>query len=884
MNKALDEIHNGFKSACPRCGREHRARNVLFVASCLVPEFDCGCGTFFSLRGQTSLSEKEVLAEGDAISTWPALQKARIGMAPGNRVQVERITERKGEQILFYCVKPSLSDLFYCLPTIAKLREQFQSSRILACCLRWFSAMIPRDLVDETWLVDATYDIDDGYNELHAEIARLVAERGIKKITSNFPGRLPFPPQDYRDMGKRLFPARDPGDGIVVYGRLGRRPWPTPDQYASLRRELGDVRTSLLLFPSFERVALPKEFPRGDLILDASIEEQAQILCRARACITPHGASETLPAAMGVPTVELETEPPWWQDKTPQPIRYGLPPEGFAQVSASSLRLIESPRVTGALASVCDMKPVLTVGIVVMTQRDYARMAIASVLGSAAVMGAPCKVIVVCNTKSRRMKSMLDSFGERVEVLDNDGNKGYAIACNQILEETSTPYLCLAHSDVIFPRRALAELVSDLAACSPRTALVMPSTNYANEHFPCEPDLRASFSTSKGHNKKFLGKEAIQETLRSLYGDLDCFANSRESMPPEPVDDISSFCIAFRTRLLKDVGGFDNRFRLRGWEDKELFERIKASLFSARLSKKAFVHHHGNLTTDSPGLCQPLVMRRNKATFDAIVGRKKDLKEQGRLRSDSLRPSGFRSKLLEEDNVIVKRSIGIIGVSLHPLVMQELSRHDIEIEVGTSRDLIISSQGMLKQAMMAGAPVLSMSSEKANNDCPTVYDSRYVMSCSPGQAIYPCVNMPSSVLPMNERLGVAILPGAATPGDMPEPVLEPGNLFMAKCAVASPLTPAADAIMAMLLGVPMVAPGGTPKEVAPLSCTLVPPGEEGQGIEGLLRDEGLLEEKHAEAKLDAAGYNPFLQASLLARAIMSALGLEVQSEYRAYSS
>lgn len=268
----------------------------------------------------------------------------------------------------------------------------------------------------------------------------------------------------------------------------------------------------------------------------------------------------------------------------------------------------------------------LTMGVVAVCQEDYTRLCLERLVRSSLAKQGKVNLVVVLNGAGSGLASAVESLDAkrcRLSTIVNAVNVGYAAACNQILQAAQTPYVGFVHNDVIVADSTLETLVYWLDRLSNRVVGILPLTNYANETFACVEDKHEAFMQIKRPNKEFMTREALLGELEQLYGNLDDYAaRLREEHKNNPVvrcEETSSFCWVFRTRRLRELGGFCEDFPQRGYEDKELWLRMLKKDYDLALCRTTFAHHHGNLTTDGEGLTYPDVMRNHEAIYKRIA-------------------------------------------------------------------------------------------------------------------------------------------------------------------------------------------------------------------------------------------------------------------------
>lgn len=346
----------------------------------------------------------------------------------------------------------------------------------------------------------------------------------------------------------------------------------------------------------------------------------------------------------------------------------------------------------------------LTIGIVVHSQPEYSEYCVRKIYASSLIKRGLASVVVVANDPdpetNKKIEQLYDEFG--FLCLHNTTDRGYGSACNQILEQAHTPYIVFLHNDVLVTERTFEHLVEHLEQVDDEVAVTLPSTNYANEHFVCINAMREKFLEYKPSNKQHYTKENIEHVLTQVYGNLEEFALRLESdtgaRAPEYQEEMSSFCQMFRTKALRTVGGFSEEFPSRGFEDKELHLRLVQSEFKVTLTHKAFVHHHGNMTTDGEGREYPAQMETNYQIYKQVLEKHKAIDKRTAKRKIKLVTGlgSFRKHIRKIDDKRKKRILyfgshyppenaGGAELSFHNTAKQ-LLQYDIEIAAFTIRN------------------------------------------------------------------------------------------------------------------------------------------------------------------------------------------------------
>ena len=367
-NEGLVELQKGFGDCCPNCKELNRSRQIQLVGTDFFVVYSCKkCETaYLSLRGLTSLSRRGISKVGseDELDllyqeTCRLKQKYEKISAPANMLKegINYSFDQSKKNIIFYCMKPSVSDLFYCLPGLYYLDKHFRHSyNIVAVVPTVYLDLIPKNYVD--YLIPIHKNPFDYKNEVlsfvHCSLQHLIHESN-GRVTSNIPGTLPYSPNLYRYFARLVFSEkREKSNDVVIFCRLRKdsRKWPSEEGLKELTSFLQatNIKYRLLVFPDSDKESLPDFFLRAqNVTVNPTLSEQLNLVSTSKVCVTPHGASEVLPVLANVPIIELETVPNWWKDKTPQPLRYGLSKSGFIKLEAEKLNDIPCAQILNAI-------------------------------------------------------------------------------------------------------------------------------------------------------------------------------------------------------------------------------------------------------------------------------------------------------------------------------------------------------------------------------------------------------------------------------------------------------------------------------------------------------------------------------------------------------
>lgn len=230
------------------------------------------------------------------------------------------------------------------------------------------------------------------------------------------------------------------------------------------------------------------------------------------------------------------------------------------------------------------------------------------------------EIIVVDNGSLGLTRRILDSFP--VKVLRNESNLGAPAAMNQGIKAATGEYVVLLHNDCVVTSAFMSGLRSTVEAMKgTRIRVATPSTNYCDENtFIANVAIKNQFIKLKPCNKLHISYEQVTDILEKTYanvGGLDAFSQTITSHL-ERTDESSAFCIIAPKSLFDDLGGFEESFKFRGFEEKELTLRLQFKGWE--VGKAGFyVHHFGNITSDGPGFSWKQLRALNEDVYKSFL-------------------------------------------------------------------------------------------------------------------------------------------------------------------------------------------------------------------------------------------------------------------------
>ncbi len=201
---------------------------------------------------------------------------------------------------------------------------------------------------------------------------------------------------------------------------------------------------------------------------------------------------------------------------------------------------------------------VIDIIVVCWNDRDKIATALDSVFALAEVRDDAefAHVVVSDNGSSDGSRAYLhERYGDRVTILENGGNLGFAAACNRAFAATSAPLVFLLNPDAALKPRALASIVA-----------------FMHEHPRCGMagsriyDLDGTIAESCGEFDTWTGA-FLRSSAWGEWPPLQRFANGAAlrrwgHAGERRVDLAVGAALAIRRALLDEIGYFDERFFL----------------------------------------------------------------------------------------------------------------------------------------------------------------------------------------------------------------------------------------------------------------------------------------------------------------------------------
>lgn len=215
------------------------------------------------------------------------------------------------------------------------------------------------------------------------------------------------------------------------------------------------------------------------------------------------------------------------------------------------------------------------VGVVVVSFHSAATIAgcLERLLADACV----CRVLVVDNASADGSADLVADVcrrHERVRLVRNADNRGFAAACNQGASALDTPWVAFVNPDCDVEADTLSRLVAAGIGCAGAGLLGVEQVDATGRPDPAcrrrDPSLR--------------------EALRGFGRAPDWYLGRDPATALQPVEAVSGALLLLPLGLFLQLGGFDEGY-LMHFEDLDLCRRVRASGYEVRIANGLRVRH-----------------------------------------------------------------------------------------------------------------------------------------------------------------------------------------------------------------------------------------------------------------------------------------------------
>jgi len=192
-------------------------------------------------------------------------------------------------------------------------------------------------------------------------------------------------------------------------------------------------------------------------------------------------------------------------------------------------------------------------------------------------------ILVIDNASEDASLESIEGFRNRVNLVQNSVNRGFAAAVNQAFHATTTTHVLILNPDVRAMPGAV-QLLEEFMDAQPRVAAV---GGYVGDRY-----LPKALPSIKSLVRENLGLRAVGAGYdrRGLGG-------------PEPrsVEQPAAAALMVRRDAHDDVGGFDEQFYPAWYEDVDFCQRLKEKGWEVYFAPKAEFLHEGGYSAETMG-------------------------------------------------------------------------------------------------------------------------------------------------------------------------------------------------------------------------------------------------------------------------------------------
>jgi O-antigen biosynthesis protein len=217
----------------------------------------------------------------------------------------------------------------------------------------------------------------------------------------------------------------------------------------------------------------------------------------------------------------------------------------------------------------------ITIVIITYNQYEYTKQCIESIKKFTKI---PYKILVIDNGSTDKTRDYLKTL-TNVDVILNDENHGFPVACNQAVTSSYDDYVVILNNDVVVTEGWLERMV-EIAESNSDIGLVGPVSNKVSG---LQIDIEAKYdSIDKMHLY-------ARKVLEKNYGQV------------QPFPRIAFLCTLIRRDVFDRIGGLDERFSPGNYEDDDFCLRAQLAGYKTVIAKDVFIHHYGSKSFKADG-------------------------------------------------------------------------------------------------------------------------------------------------------------------------------------------------------------------------------------------------------------------------------------------
>ena len=201
------------------------------------------------------------------------------------------------------------------------------------------------------------------------------------------------------------------------------------------------------------------------------------------------------------------------------------------------------------------------------------------------------KIIVVDNCSTDNTQEELKRYLDKIEVITNDKNLGFAGGNNLVMKNSKADYVCLLNNDTEMFPDWLEKLVN-VAESDEKIGLVSP--------------------LNRTREKLIIGGK-----LLTNYKGILLYLENKDN----EVDWLQASCLLIKSKVIQTVGLFDEIFDMGYYEDVDFCLRVKEAGFKLVWTPDVIINHYEGVTSKSLNLKEKF-MEINRKKFMEKWGKK----------------------------------------------------------------------------------------------------------------------------------------------------------------------------------------------------------------------------------------------------------------------
>lgn len=220
--------------------------------------------------------------------------------------------------------------------------------------------------------------------------------------------------------------------------------------------------------------------------------------------------------------------------------------------------------------------------------------------------GLDLEIIIIDNNSSDGTVDMVKKNFPKVKTLVNHNNLGFAAANNQGIKQATGDYILLLNPDTEIRKNAIKKTL-DFIKTKERAGIV--GCKHLNPDMTLQPSVRkfprvlAVFLILSKVAKIFPN---LSPVYKYLYKDFNYKYN-------QPVDQVAGSFMLIDKNLIREIGGFDEKFFI-WFEEVDLCKRAKDALWEVWYFSQAEIIHHGGQSFK-----QQLTLKKQKLFFKSAL-------------------------------------------------------------------------------------------------------------------------------------------------------------------------------------------------------------------------------------------------------------------------